>query len=327
MKALFESRRWYAARSGSGRTPSSPDGFGTFGADDYVTAAATPDGTLAMAYVPSSRTHHGRPEQLSGPSRHAGTTPPTARSRPSRLPVPERRQPAIHNTRHERSRRRRLGARARGRLTRPHAIPVLVQALRHHQQDQLNVHAGEPACGRARRPRARPSASLARRDGPPRFPRHRRSRRRARTSPASRGRRSPGLVHARERKPVRGRLAALQRRHDDGVFLPRLQQRDPHDERGRIGDLHLHRGNTRRGGQPGPVPDRSDRDDRDHDRRRGHRRHHQHHGQRRAASADKEVAEDQCKDGGWQNFTGPSFKNQGDCVSYFATGGSNPGNG
>jgi hypothetical protein len=33
-----------------------------------------------------------------------------------------------------------------------------------------------------------------------------------------------------------------------------------------------------------------------------------------------------CKDGGWQQFTstpGP-FKNQGDCVSYFATGGANP---
>ena len=31
-----------------------------------------------------------------------------------------------------------------------------------------------------------------------------------------------------------------------------------------------------------------------------------------AAPTDK----DQCKDGGWQNFTAPSFKNQGQCVSY-----------
>jgi len=34
----------------------------------------------------------------------------------------------------------------------------------------------------------------------------------------------------------------------------------------------------------------------------------------------------QCKNGGWQNYTdanGTSFKNQGDCVSYVATGGSN----
>jgi hypothetical protein len=31
---------------------------------------------------------------------------------------------------------------------------------------------------------------------------------------------------------------------------------------------------------------------------------------------------DQCKNGGWQNY--PQFKNQGDCVSFVATGGSNP---
>lgn len=36
---------------------------------------------------------------------------------------------------------------------------------------------------------------------------------------------------------------------------------------------------------------------------------------------------DQCKNGGWNNFSSPKFKNQGDCVSYFATGGKNPGNG
>jgi hypothetical protein len=37
-----------------------------------------------------------------------------------------------------------------------------------------------------------------------------------------------------------------------------------------------------------------------------------------------------CKDGGWQNLTdnnGQHFKNQGDCVSYFATGGKAGGNG
>jgi hypothetical protein len=35
-----------------------------------------------------------------------------------------------------------------------------------------------------------------------------------------------------------------------------------------------------------------------------------------------QVAKDQCKDASWQDFTSPSFKNQGDCVSFFATGGS-----
>ncbi len=38
---------------------------------------------------------------------------------------------------------------------------------------------------------------------------------------------------------------------------------------------------------------------------------------------------DQCKKGGWQslNENGTKFKNQGDCVSYVATGGKNPANG
>ena len=37
---------------------------------------------------------------------------------------------------------------------------------------------------------------------------------------------------------------------------------------------------------------------------------------------------DDCKNGGWQTMidgAGNHFKNQGDCVSYFATGGKNPG--
>jgi hypothetical protein len=40
-----------------------------------------------------------------------------------------------------------------------------------------------------------------------------------------------------------------------------------------------------------------------------------------------QTGKDQCKKGGWKAFTAPAFKNQGDCVSYFATGGRNPGNG
>jgi len=35
------------------------------------------------------------------------------------------------------------------------------------------------------------------------------------------------------------------------------------------------------------------------------------------------VNQEQCKHGGWQSF-GTMFKNQGDCVSFFATGGKNP---
>jgi hypothetical protein len=39
------------------------------------------------------------------------------------------------------------------------------------------------------------------------------------------------------------------------------------------------------------------------------------------------TSKDQCKDGGWQTFSDPSFKNQGDCVSFVATHGENPPSG
>jgi hypothetical protein len=33
------------------------------------------------------------------------------------------------------------------------------------------------------------------------------------------------------------------------------------------------------------------------------------------------------QNGGWKTFTDPSFKNQGDCVSFVATKGKNPPSG
>ncbi len=45
---------------------------------------------------------------------------------------------------------------------------------------------------------------------------------------------------------------------------------------------------------------------------------------------DQPADKDECKKGGWMNLIdadGNSFKNQGDCVSYVATGGRNPANG
>jgi hypothetical protein len=36
------------------------------------------------------------------------------------------------------------------------------------------------------------------------------------------------------------------------------------------------------------------------------------------------TSKEQCRDGGWQSF---GFKNQGDCVSFVATGGKNPPSG
>ncbi len=29
------------------------------------------------------------------------------------------------------------------------------------------------------------------------------------------------------------------------------------------------------------------------------------------------TSKEQCRDGGWQTFNNPTFRNQGDCVSYF----------
>jgi hypothetical protein len=33
------------------------------------------------------------------------------------------------------------------------------------------------------------------------------------------------------------------------------------------------------------------------------------------------TSKDQCKKGGWQSFNNPTFKNQGDCVSFVASHG------
>jgi Protein of unknown function (DUF4038)/Putative collagen-binding domain of a collagenase len=64
--ALFEPRAWYDLVPDQGHTVVT-SGFGTFGSNDYVTAARTPDGTLVMAYVPSARTLAVDMSKLSGP--------------------------------------------------------------------------------------------------------------------------------------------------------------------------------------------------------------------------------------------------------------------
>ncbi len=45
------------------------------------------------------------------------------------------------------------------------------------------------------------------------------------------------------------------------------------------------------------------------------------------ALVDPPTSKDQCKKSGWMTFNNPSFKNQGDCVSFVATGGKNSANG
>jgi hypothetical protein len=64
--ALFSARPWYALIPDQGHAVVT-DGYGTFGETDYVTAARTSDGKLAMAYVPSSRTVTVDMGTLSGP--------------------------------------------------------------------------------------------------------------------------------------------------------------------------------------------------------------------------------------------------------------------
>jgi len=72
VKALFEPRAWYELVPDQVHTVVTA-GYGTFsstgsiGANDYVTAARTPSGTLVMAYVPSARTVTVDMSQLSGP--------------------------------------------------------------------------------------------------------------------------------------------------------------------------------------------------------------------------------------------------------------------
>jgi hypothetical protein len=73
VKALFEPRAWYELVPDQAHTVVTA-GYGTFsstssiGANDYVTAARTPNGKLVMAYLPSARTVTVDMSQLSGPA-------------------------------------------------------------------------------------------------------------------------------------------------------------------------------------------------------------------------------------------------------------------
>jgi len=74
LKALFEPRAWHELVPDQAHTVVTA-GYGTFsstgsvGANDYVTAARTPNGKLVMAYLPTARTVTVDMNQLSGPAR------------------------------------------------------------------------------------------------------------------------------------------------------------------------------------------------------------------------------------------------------------------
>jgi chitodextrinase len=55
VKQLFEGHRWYDLVPDQAHAVVT-DGLGSYGTNDYVTAASTPDGKLAIAYMPSART-------------------------------------------------------------------------------------------------------------------------------------------------------------------------------------------------------------------------------------------------------------------------------
>jgi len=64
--ALLSSRPWHELVPDQDHKVLT-SGYGTFGEDDYVTAARTPDGKLAMAYMPWTRTVTVDLGTLSGP--------------------------------------------------------------------------------------------------------------------------------------------------------------------------------------------------------------------------------------------------------------------
>jgi hypothetical protein len=72
MKSLFASRAWYNLVPDQNHAVVTA-GYGTFattgslGANDYLTAARTPDGSLVIAYMPTVRTITVNMSELSGP--------------------------------------------------------------------------------------------------------------------------------------------------------------------------------------------------------------------------------------------------------------------
>ena len=98
-------------------TPIVTGGLGTFGLADYVTAASTPDGTLAIAYVPSNRTITVDMSRFSGPVTARWYDPSAGTfASISATSFANSGSHAIHDTWRQCRRYRRLGARARSEL-------------------------------------------------------------------------------------------------------------------------------------------------------------------------------------------------------------------
>ena len=105
--------RWYDLVPDQNHTVVT-SGYGTFGRTDYVTAASTPDGKLAIAYLPSGRTVTVDLRNAQRP-RHRSLVRPDGRDVHERSAAARSRTPAactLTTPGTNARRRRRLGARA-----------------------------------------------------------------------------------------------------------------------------------------------------------------------------------------------------------------------
>ena len=136
------------------------------------------------------------------------------------------------------------------------------------------------------------------------------------------GRRPVGLVHAGERDPVPGWLAAVQRRHHNRFLLPRLQQRDADDDADGTVTYTFTAATLAAAGQQVPTPtgtiesvsvliDVQGTADLTKVMVNGKLQ--------KFAPGHADLARS-CKKGGWKSFSSPAFKNQGQCVKYVVHG-------
>src|SRR5713101_3868319 len=122
VKALFEPRAWYELVPDQVHTVVTA-GYGTFsstgsiGANDYVTTARTPSGTLVMAYVPSARTVTVDMSQLSAPVTALVRSGRGHIHQYRRLSVRQHGLARLHDARDQCGRGRGLGAHPGGPLT------------------------------------------------------------------------------------------------------------------------------------------------------------------------------------------------------------------
>ena len=174
---LFAGRPWYRLVPDQKHTLLT-SGYGTSTSDgnvqssDYVTAARTPDGKLAMAYLPTVRTVTIDTSKLAAQPGRAVVRPERRYLRPRRPHRAERKHAKLPPARQEQGRGRRLGARADGRfalnpIRDPHDRRGADAAHRPRLLAGRGGGRAVPRVPRAGRRRRRPRLRLDRRGHPP----------------------------------------------------------------------------------------------------------------------------------------------------------------